>query len=180
MPRRAIRSAFLAIGGREPTLLRGKKDRGTVRAIAERSRGLRHERRGDRHPSSDPSVTPSGPEKAYVRFCEACSRPFELARKRRRFCSPRCRARDHRKSKQPDPRLAGFLAAIQAHLESGRMATASLALVRSRWILCGRSESSSKMSPRARSSSIAGLRESPRHLSRRVFPLRGPAPRVAR
>jgi hypothetical protein len=71
---------------------------------------------------SDPSATPSGPEKAYVRICEACSQQFEPARKHQRFCSAPCRARYHRERKLADPRLAEFFAAIQGHLvDKGRM-----------------------------------------------------------
>jgi hypothetical protein len=50
---------------------------------------------------SDPKVPPSAAQNAYVRICPACSQAFEPPRRWQRFCAPRCRAREHRRSRSP-------------------------------------------------------------------------------
>ena len=63
--------------------------------LEERNASLSRAPRG-----SDETIgqTAKTPQKAYVRFCEACSARFEPVPKRQRFCSARCRTRYHRGS----------------------------------------------------------------------------------
>jgi hypothetical protein len=46
---------------------------------------------------SDPKLPPPAAQNAYVRVCPACSQAFEPARTWQRFCTPRCRATEHRR-----------------------------------------------------------------------------------
>ncbi len=48
---------------------------------------------------SDLKLQPSAAQNAYVRICAACSQAFEPSRRWQRFCTPRCRASEHRRNR---------------------------------------------------------------------------------
>src|SRR5262245_3148574 len=78
---------------------------------------------------SAPDTSPASPNRlddACTRSCARCSKPFMTGRRRRRFCSARCRWRAanarHRIPTGVHRRLGEFFSAVTRQLDAGRVA----------------------------------------------------------